>query len=486
MNFCRMAWAIVCLILVVRAGLAAETPTRDEARAALQKAVQFFSTKVAVHGGYVYRYSGDLALRAGEGWATETQVWVQPPGTPFVGEAFLDACEATGDSLHRDAARAAAQALIEGQLRTGGWYYHIEFDPEKRQGYGYRDCPQRRKQEQKTTLDDDTTQAAVRFLMRMDKTLQFNDAKVHEAAMFALKALLAAQFPNGGWYVWWEKYPEPRSAQEYPVLNASYPESWSRTWTRDSAYSGCYVINDNLMADMIAVMFEAGDVYGGRQYLESAEKAGGFLLKAQMPDPQPAWAQQYDRQMQPVWGRQFEPPAVTALESQGVIEALMLLYRRTGDDKYLAPIPRAIKYLRGSQLANGRLARFYELKTNKPLYFYQTGKAHHLTYSSDNLAEHYSFIVDSRLDALEAECQRLRKLGHAELGPTGPAKAEPLTPALAAQAGKVIAQMDPRGAWVEKGGMKLRSKKEPPSGIIDCRTFADNVRILCRFIQCAK
>ena len=34
------------------------------------------------------------------------------------------------------------------------------------------------------------------------------------------------------------------------------------------------------------------------------------------------------------------------------------------------PVPRAIQYFRKSQLKDGRLARFYELQTNRPLYFH--------------------------------------------------------------------------------------------------------------------
>ena len=39
-----------------------------------------------------------------------------------------------------------------------------------------------------------------------------------------------------------------------------------------------------------------------------------------------------------------------------------------GNKTYLKPIPRALAYLRRSLLSDGRLARYYELKTNKPLY----------------------------------------------------------------------------------------------------------------------
>src|SRR6266436_5095096 len=55
--------------------LAQQPPTRDEASAALKKAVTFFREKVSAEGGYLWRYSEDLSLREGEEKATETIGW---------------------------------------------------------------------------------------------------------------------------------------------------------------------------------------------------------------------------------------------------------------------------------------------------------------------------------------------------------------------------------------------------------------------------
>jgi hypothetical protein len=156
----------------------------------------------------------------------------------------------------------------------------------------------------------------------------------------------------------------------------------------------------------------------------------------------------------------------------------MLLYQETGKKKYLAPIPRAISYLRRSQLNDGRLARFYELKTNKPLYFNRDYK---LTYSSDEVPTHYSFITDSRLVSIEAQYKRL-----SETGPTGKhinksMKMKRMLPELASDVGEIINNMDERGAWIRHGQLRFH-KVEPESGIIDCRTFINNVGTLCRFL----
>ncbi len=87
-------------------------------------------------------------------------------------------------------------------------------------------------------------------------------------------------------------------------------------------------------------MWLAGEIYDTPAYRDSALKAADFLLAAQMPEPQPAWAQQYNYAFEPIWARKFEPPAVSGGESQVVIDALLDLTIVTGDKRYLAPIPK--------------------------------------------------------------------------------------------------------------------------------------------------
>jgi hypothetical protein len=188
--------------------------------------------------------------------------------------------------------------------------------------------------------------------------------------------------------------------------------------------------------------------------------------------------------MHPVWDRAFEPPAISGGESQTILRALLLLYRKTGQERYLAPIPRAVAYLRRSQLEPGRLARFYELKTNRPIYFTRDEDGRHaLTYKRENLVTHYAFVVNSSLDSIEAEYHRLSstawspKLSRRDDTPKA-------SPRLAARARAVIDAMDRRGAWVERTTLRYH-KVEPDSGVIDCATFARNVRILCRYLIAA-
>ncbi|MGD8239200.1 MAG: polysaccharide lyase [Armatimonadota bacterium] len=481
----------VCLILAAAlvCGCAEQgigQPTREQAAAALRKAGEFFYSEVAAHGGYVWQYSSDLTWRKGEGRADLDTIWVQPPGTPAVGLAFLEAHEATGERMYLDAAVAAARALVQGQLISGGWGYGIYFDPQKRREHMYRvDAPRsawgpltppdpagegwhawrrRRFKGNRTMMDDNTTQASIRLLVRVDSALAFRDDDIHEAAIYALGSIMMAQYPIGAWSHNYDRYPSrPPDAETYPVIRASYPESWSRTWTKD--FTGCYMINDHITPDGVEALLAAHQAYGDDRYLEAAKRGGQFLLLAQMPDPQPAWAQQYNSEMHPVWDRAFEPPAISGWESQGVMETLLLLYRPTGERKYLEAVARTLPYLRGSLLPDGRLARFYELRSNRPLYF---TKDYKLTYDAKEMPDHYGFAFDSRLDEIEAEYRRLAAANPATL----PDEPEPdLTDELRGEVQRIIGSMDERGAWLGE------------KGLIHSQTFIDNVATLCRFIQ---
>lgn len=493
--------AAACLILPSTAR-AADPPaaTRDQAAAALKKAVGFYHGKVAAHGGYLYRYSADLTKREGEGVAAADTVWVQPPGTPAVGSAYLDAYERTGEAYLLDAARDAGRCLVRGQLRSGGWTGRIDFDPALRKKTAYRvdpaPKPGGKSRFDVSTFDDDKTQSAVRFLARLDKALNFKDEQVHEAATFALNSILRAQFPSGAWGQGWQDFPaeSPDAAAKYPVKPASYPAEWPRAYPGEKFW-WFYTFNDNGIADTIDTLLLATRVYGEPKYRDAAVKAGRFMLLAQMPAPQPAWAQQYDFDMRPVWARKFEPPAISGGESQGIIAALMTIYAETGDRAFLAPIPKAMAYLRTCQLPDGRLARFYELQTNKPLYF---TKAYELTHDGSDVPTHYGFTVASKLDELQRKHDKVSAMSAeqlAELRAPKPDKAKvdgakadggKAAAALAQEARAAIAALDERGAWVEDGRLKYHPKNDPTNRVITSETFIKNAGVLSRYLATAK
>ncbi|MFA0751221.1 MAG: hypothetical protein SLRJCFUN_001624 [Candidatus Fervidibacter sp.] len=452
--------------------------SEQQVRDALYRAVRFFRTKVSVKGSYLWRYSADLAKRWGEGEATATQGWVQPPGTPAVGMAFLRAYEATDDRFYLDAAVETAHALVETQLASGGWDYRLEFDPKERRRWFYRRDVEAGERDPKgrrniSVYDDDNTQSALRFLMRVDVTLKGSDKEIRKAVDYGLAKLMEAQYPNGAWgQIYDGNPPDPK---QFPILPARYPESWSPTHPgKGYDYHRFYTLNDGVMLNNIRTLLQAHEAYGNPAYLQAAKKGGDFLLLAQMPDPQPAWAQQYDFQMQPAWARRFEPPAIAAAETAGAIRALLELYLVTGEERFFRPIPKAIAWLQRSRLPDGQWTRFYELKTNRPLYF---NRRYELVYTDDDLPRHYAFKGEFGIPSLMREVERLQRLGREKFfaqrrRPPTPDELRQRLNALEPEVRRILASQDEQGRWVEDGEIRSRTF------IRHVETLADYLTIL--------
>ena len=468
-----VAVTVIGISLLTCTAPANEAALKEQATDAMRRATHFFRTEVATEGGYLWRYSEDLSRREGESEATDTMVWVQPPGTPSVGMVFLTAYEATGDAYYLEAAKDAAYALVKGQLRSGGWDYRIEYDPEKRKRYAYRVDPPREKARNTSTLDDNNTQSAIRLLMRVDRALNFKDEEIHEAVEFALQTMLDVQYPNGAWP---QRFDAPPDRAKFPVKKADYPDSWSWIYPKKD-YRSYYTFNDGSISDAISTMLEAFDIYGDARYRAAAEKAGDFIILAQMPEPQPAWAQQYDADMHPAWARKFEPPSITGGESQRVMSTLLTLYRATGKKKFLEPLPRAIAYFRRSRLPDGRLARFYELKTNKPLYF--TREDYDLTYSDADMPTHYGFKAGYGIESLAREYEQLRDIDQKTEGRRQ--KTESYPPS-SDRVRSVIEALDEKGRWVEAGRLRGSDEGETVSRVITTSTFIRNIRTLSTYV----
>lgn len=446
----------------------------DRAVLAMKKATRFFHGTVAVNGGYVYRYSLDLTSREGEGKAAATEIWVQPPGTPTVGTACVRAWEATGDRAFLEAAIDAANALIHGQLESGAWSASIDFDPQGKNADRYRNGKGRAKGKNYSTLDDDKSQSAMRLLMEVDRALKFADPAIHDASLIALKSLLSAQFANGGFPQGWKA---PASPQ--PILKASYPDYDWRTENRIKEYWDYYTLNDGLAGDVLATLKLAEEVYADPAYRSAMLKLGDFLILAQMPEPQPAWAQQYNFQMHPMWARKFEPPSVVGSESVDVLETLMQLCELTGDKKYLTPIPPALAWLKRSQLPDGRTARFYELQTNRPLYL--TKDTYELTFDDSNLPTHYGFKSELRIDRLEQQYQEMIAYGRLK-------KSVSNLKTLTRDAERIIAELDDQGRWItdKSGKVQTADSKSAADQFLLSEVFSKNLSRLSEYLRTAR
>lgn len=384
----------LCLLLPLSALAADPLPEPAVVTAAMKKATAFYTEKLAVHGGYASSWTKDLSLGMTEHKKSKTVISIQPHGTTTVGLALVRAYQATGDAQFLEAAKAAGRALVECQLSSGGWESDMDFAEESMKRYhlrqqvlaGDKEPGKRRYQ---STLDDNKTQSALLFLLELAHLPECKEeAVLHDSLKAGLDSLLAAQYPNGGFP---QQYAGPVDAST-PVLKAAYPKAWPRQFPKEN-YVGFYTLNDGNMQKIVQLLLRAHELTQEERFLNAAKKAGDFFILAQMPEPQPGWAQQYNLQMEPVWARKFEPPCVTGGESLSTMETLHELYVVTGDEKYLKPLPAAFAWYEKSALPDGQYARFYELQTNKPLYFVKD--TYELVYDDGNLPTHYGFKLDT-------------------------------------------------------------------------------------------
>ena len=416
----------LCLLVAVVAGCAQTgDPQEIEVAAAMERAAAFMQS-VSTNGGYVGILSlSDPAHRYGEAFyesAGPTEIWVQPPGTPSVGEAYLRAYLTTGDEQYLAAARDVGRALAWGQRLEGGWDHLVDVAaltpnavaPDRVSG----DC----------TFDDDISQGALRFLMNLDAVL--DEAWLDNAVALGIGFFMESQYPNGAWPLW------------YPLRGG---------------YHDYYTFNDNTTNDCITIMMKIHERYGNQEYLDRVILGGDFIIASQIAG-QPGWAQQYNFLMEPDWGRAFEPPAVCSAATSRNIRTLVDISLHTGDERYLVPIPAAIAWLDTSELMDNVWARFYEIGTNVPIYGDRDGLIHytfeeisqerrqgyswHGAYGVRSIIGYYEAVVGAGIDACNASL---------DAQPTQ----QELESQLQMRAGgaeRAMAALDSEGRWVNADG----------------------------------
>jgi PelA/Pel-15E family pectate lyase len=443
----RYLWCgIVLAALAVGSRAPLASDLRAQAGCAMRRAAAFVAS-IATNGGYVGIYSLDLGERYGESLsqrAGRDEIWVQPPGTPSVGACFLRAYRITGDLFYRETALKAGLALAWGQDGNGGWPYLAEVGDMPPDPAGGSPSPRRGSE---TTLDDGTTQAALSFLIDLDGVA---DAPwLTEAIRSGLRYMRMSQGPAGGW------------PQVYPARGT---------------YADAYTFNDGVTNAAVKVMLQAHRAYGSADLLASARRAGDFILKSQLPEPQPGWAQQYDRRdLRPAPARAFEPAAIDSAITAGNVATLIELYAETGETRFLQPIPAAVAWLERSAIAPDRWARFYEIGTNRPMYPARNGSIHYeLRELSDTDQEKYAYQGTFGIPRV---IRTSRKLMAEEAGDVGGRLEQNRRRAAAERAERVlpglISGLDPQGRWVQDGRIRMR-------------TFVNNCNTILDYLEYAK
>jgi PelA/Pel-15E family pectate lyase len=420
--------------------------------AAMRKANDYYVSQLASHGGYASSWKTDLSLAFAEGKESKTILSIQPPGTTTVGMAMLKAWQATGDEAFLEGAKGAAQALLDCQLESGGWTADFDFEGEDPEKWWLRQevaagVAERGKQSNASTLDDNKSQSALLFLLELahDPSGR-DDAALHEAVTYALDRLLAAQTKIGSWP---QQFSEAAPADGI-VKKAAIPAEWPREFPKEK-YTNFHTLNDGNLQKIVELMLRAHQLTGEANYLTAAKRCGDFLLLAQFEGDQPAWAQQYNQEMVPVWARKFEPPAVSSTESLGACFTLFEIWLATGEEKYRTTIPAALDWLEQAKLPNGRWSRFYEFGTNRPLYC--VAETYELTYDDSHLPDHYGFQPEyggEKIERLRSDLAKPREeLLTSRKGPDSPERWMKSARSLRGKVKTALETQNKNGVWID-------------------------------------
>ncbi|MFN4097890.1 MAG: pectate lyase, partial [Sphingomonas sp.] len=361
----RQLLAASAALMLTPALAHAQAPSSAEIAATMKRATRFMVEKLAYRGGYLWSYLPDRSRVWGELEAYKTMVWVQPPGSATMGHLYLDAYHATGDDYYYQAAAKAAQALIDGQLPTGGWGYFIDFGGPASTRRWYETIGKNawRMEEFQhhwgnATFDDQGTGEAIRFLIRL--YVEKREKRFKRGLDKAINFIFASQLDNGGW-----------------------PQRWPRV--RDGGlhgkpdYTGLITFNDGVIHDNIDVLLTYHQAIGDPRVLPAIERAMDIYLKTQQPAPQAGWGLQHRADFSPAGARTYEPEALVTHTTASNVEDLMEFYRLTGNAKYLAPIPAALDWLESVRLpeelrvGTRHFPTFVEIGSNKPLWVPRRG-----------------------------------------------------------------------------------------------------------------
>ncbi len=237
-----------------------------------------------------------------------------------------------------------------------------------------------------TTFDNSTTYTHIEYLAQVYTLIKVE--KYKDACLKGINFVLSAQYPNGGW------------PQYFPL-----EDNYSRRITfNDGAYIGIIEMLKKIVDNNPDFSFIGNKVR--KKVSRAYEKGLKCILNCQIVDNDrlTVWCQQHDEtDLKPAWGRAFEPPGICNGESVPVVLFLMSLDHP--NQKIIESVQSAVKWFNDSKIYYTRVktisappeksqwrtsmsdqvvvidslappiwTRYYELRTEKPLFCDRNGK----------------------------------------------------------------------------------------------------------------
>jgi PelA/Pel-15E family pectate lyase len=242
------------------------------------------------------------------------------------------------------------------------------------------------KTETNTTFDNGATHSQIIYLAKVYSAT--GEEKYREGCIRGIEFVLKAQYPNGG----------------FPQF---YPDT--------SGYRKYITFNDGAMIGVMNVLYNVVKGSSDFRFVEDSlktrikqayNKGLDCILKCQIEEDGGlnAWCQQHDNNnFVPRNARTFEPASISNMESAGIVKFLMKI--KNPDQKIINSIQSAVKWFNNSKISGIRFetisapktdyqyhstdedrivvkdpgappiwARFYELKTHRPLFCNRDGK----------------------------------------------------------------------------------------------------------------
>lgn len=397
-----------------------QAPDAEAIKSAMRKAAHYMVDHVSHEGGYLWQVLPDRSREWGELEAYPTSVWIQNPGTPLVGQLYLDAYHATGDEYFYQAAARAADVLMRGQLDSGGWNYMFDLAGEAsiRKWYdtigknGWR-LEEFQHYYGNGTFDDSCTSDVAKFMLRI--YLEKKDARYKVSLDKVLGFILDSQYPVGGW------------PQRYPLRDEFHDHGLPD-------YTSFITFNDDVSAENIEFLIMVWQTLGDERVLDPIARGMDCFVKAQQPVPQAGWGLQHTvADLKPASARTYEPKALVSHTTAANCALMMDFYELTGDAKFMKRLPEAFGWLDSIRLPAAMNAprsypTFTEIGTGKPMFIHRRGSdvINGEYYHDDNpkgTVAHYSSFRNVNLAGLRKRYNDLMATPAADLTQASPLKA---------------------------------------------------------------
>ncbi|HVF29487.1 MAG TPA: pectate lyase [Pyrinomonadaceae bacterium] len=319
-------------------------------------------------------FSVEYFLSGRDGWdpyKSDNFAWQEKTPPDFKLVSWSDALDQPKLWYAVDEATRIANQVILYQRDNGGWGKNVDMAAMLTQAE--REKLLKEKGRTDTTIDNGATTTQLAYLA---KVITAKNIESHKTAFNkGLDFVLEMQYANGGF------------PQFFPL--------------RDD-YSRRITFNDNAMINVLRLLRDIArkkDDYvfvdeARRKRAEHAVEIASPLLPATqvtLGGKKTVWAAQYDEvTLKPVAARTFEPVSLTAGESVGIIRFMMLDSSPTPE--FAAAIEAAVEWYRNNKIAGIRWerrdgenivvkdknappiwARFYDIKTMKPIFIGRDG-----------------------------------------------------------------------------------------------------------------